>query len=286
MSFLPDGVEVESWPSAATPSQRPCKLWADRLYGSPDLTTMLDPDQLLLALQMATELLWAKTGRRYGTCSATVWPCTEQFTGDPMAWPWLNAYMSSWGSWSGWYGILPLLNLTCGICGPGPGCSCTYLHRIDLGRPVNTVDTVTINGDILDSSAYRLDENHWLTRVDGDSWPTSQDLSVEGGTWSVEFTYGYAPTAGGKLACGQLAHEIGLAILGNANCRLPQRVASISRQGVTVSFDDLQQFLQSGLTGLPLVDEFIITSNPNRLQSRTRVYRADAPKRYSRIGNT
>jgi hypothetical protein len=48
--------------------------------------------------------------------------------------------------------------------------------------------------------------------------------------------------------------------------KLPQRVTTLTRQGMSAVILDPQQFLDKGYTGLTLCDRFIQRHNPNHLR--------------------
>jgi hypothetical protein len=79
-------------------------------------------------------------------------------------------------------------------------------------------------------------------------------------------------------AMGEVASDILMAMCGQA-CKLPGRVASITRQQVTVNMADPQAFIDKGLIGMPLADQLILAANPSRLQSRSTVHSPDLPRR-------
>lgn len=58
---------------------------------------------------------------------------------------------------------------------------------------------------------------------------------------------------------------------GGGKCRLPRRVQTVSRQGVTYQMVDPTDIYRDGLTGLPEVDIWIASVNPNRLMGAPRV---------------
>jgi hypothetical protein len=258
------------------PTARPSGAWTSELIGNP--INGIDPVQEALAFQMATDLLYVRSGRQWSINTLTVRPCGMQYQGDPYQWPWLQAYLSSDSQWSMWPRIWWGLEMNCG-CGQGD-CSCTELQKIDLALlPVIQVTEVLQDGAVLSPAAYRVDDYRWLVRIDGETWPYCQDMSVDVSqvnTWAVTFTYGRPPPVAGQVAVSELARQILLSFAGSPSCTLPQRVQSVARQGVTIQFVELQEYLASGLTGLPLVDLFLSTYNPQRLASRGRIYRADA----------
>jgi hypothetical protein len=258
-------------------------LWSETITGAPlpDSATSFTTT----ALQLASQLLWANSGRRFGTSTLTVRPCTKHHSGwfDYMSWPWITSFLSdiAWSMWPGAW-LLPLP-----LCGDGE--SIPPLHQIDLVKtPIASVNTVTVDGDVLDSSAYRVDNWQYLVRIDGGEWPWSQNLNLDDtnpGTWSINYTFGEAVPLAGQLACGEFAREIALYLAGDKSCKLPQRTTSTTRQGVTQQMIPIDDLLKLGHTGLFLTDSFIIAFNRNGRTSRGRIYRADAPKR-TRVVNT
>lgn len=251
----------------------PCSVWP--VQWTCDLDT-LNPAVTGVAVSMATDVLWALTGMRFGTCEVTLRPCRRDcFDGrffDDFGPPWTGAR---------WYPQPALIggqwfNLTCGTC---TDCSCTEVSEALLPAPVNTIVEVKIDGTPMASGAYRIDNNRLLVRTDGGRWPRCNDLSLadtEEGTWSVTATYGEDIPDGAALAVGELACEIAKAADGG-DCRLPPGVQQLARQGVTISYPDVGELFRQGRTGLYLVDMFIATWNPYGLRQRSRVYRVDRP---------
>jgi hypothetical protein len=128
------------------------------------------------------------------------------------------------------------------------------------------------------TGAYRLDDNCKLMRVDGGSWPVSNNLTLDDsqvGTWSVTAKYGEGLPDGANLAVGELACEI-LKAMNGEDCRLPRTVTNIVRQGVSVSIPSVSDMFANGVTGLYLVDIFIKTWNPKALRARARSYSVDS----------
>lgn len=250
----------------------PCADWP--VVWPCDVDT-LNPAVTGLAVSMASATLWSLSGRQFGLCSVTLRPCARG-CGDGRMYddfgpPWTA------GSWP-----TPALvgglwfNLTCGGC--TSGCSCSRVPEFVLPAPVSSVDEIRIDGAVLPSSAYRLDNNRIVVRTDSGAWPRCNDLAEDDGpgTWSVRATYGQAIPPGAALAMGELACEIAKGADGG-DCRLPPGVQQLARQGVTISYPDVGELFRQGRTGLYLVDLFISTWNPGRLRQRSRVYRVDAP---------
>ena len=264
---------ILSTPSGTGGISGPCADWP--VQWTCDLDT-LNPAVTGVAVSMATTALWALTGMRFGLCEITLRPCREDCGDgrfyDDFGPPWVARYWPQPALIGGlWF------NLTCGSC--TSGCSCSRVSEVRLPAPVYDVTEVLVDGVVLPSSAYRLDNNRILVRTDGEEWPRCNDLSREdneAGTWSVRARYGEPIPDGASIAMGQLACEIAKAAAGG-DCKLPAGLQQLVRQGVTISYPDVGELFRQGRTGLYLVDMFVATWNPAGLRQRSRVYRVDAP---------
>jgi len=224
------------------------------------------------AVEIATEWVWALTGRQFAWCSTTLRPCRREcLEGNTIAgwqeWSWPQPALIG-GQW---------FNLICGFC--WNSCSCGSVSEVILPGPVSSITSVIIDGEPLVTGAYRVDDGRFLVRQDGGTWPTCNDFAKpngEVGTWSITATFGYPVPAAGELAVGELACELSKA-LNNEACRLPRQVTQVTRQGVTINYGDIRELFSGGLTGLFLVDQFIQTVNPRHLTDRARVYSVDQP---------
>jgi hypothetical protein len=235
------------------------------------------------AILAASEILYALSGRQFsGICGETVRPCAE---GSPLP-------GFAWSRWT--YPWLPQRNGTTWInIGPACGChiafdcACGGIPQVNLGRSdVTEIIGVNIDGVALSASAYRLDHGQWLVRTDGANWPCCQDLSKEigeTGTWYIELNHGLAAPQSGKAAAKRLASELIKSCEGVA-CDLPQRVQTITRQGVSMTLLDPQDFLAEGRTGLYEVDLFIAAVNPHGLSRRATVWSPEVLGRGRRVG--
>jgi len=116
-------------------------------------------------------------------------------------------------------------------------------------------------------------------------WPTCQDMSLpptEPNTFEVTYLRGKPVPEYGLWAAGLLACELIKACASPGEdclCRLPANVQSVVREGVSI---DLEAFRLGGAgdplfgrTGIPEVDLWLSTVNPNRLTSRARAYSPD-----------
>jgi hypothetical protein len=255
-------------------TDEPCTGWDQPIW-----TCALDPAAQAVtgtAVQAASDVLYALTGRHLGACTLTIRPCRQSCFGG--SWP----YAGYWWEmgvyprpvfYSGvWY------NITCGGCGSG-GCSCSVVEEALMPAPVANVSQVLIDGVILSPSAYRVDDSRLLVRTDGGKWPTCNDLTkdtTQVGTWSVTLSVGETVSTLGRMALGELATEFTKLLACNEECMLPRPVQQLVRQGVTMNFLDPNAVFTSGRLGLYLCDLFISTENPHKLTQASTVYDVDA----------
>lgn len=257
----------------------PCTPWTP--IWSCDISTYA-PQLTGQAVDFATRIVWALSGRQYGTCPVTLRPCVpnnfQPFPGVMLAYPWATYGMpSTVAAWDASYWFPYGCGGTC-----SDSCSCSIVPEIQLPAAVNQITAVKVDGSVLAPTAYRLDNHRLLVRTDGSLWPRCNDLTLDdtkAGTWSVTADYGQDVPVGGQLAVGEMACQI-LRAMSGGDCQLPNNVTSLIRQGVTITYPTIQELLGEGRTGLYLTDLFLATSNPNKLNTRARVYRIDgAPPR-------
>lgn len=235
------------------------------------------------AVEMATEILWARTGMRYDQCTLKIRPCRQDCWNES-GWP----YGDQWWQLGTLYPQPALIqgnwyNLTCGSC--SGTCSCASLSEILLPGPVTSIDEVRIDGNVQSTSTYRLDDWRKLVRI-GDMWPLCNNLNLSDsqvGTWSVTLTYGQPVPTMGRMAVGELAYQIILACLGDDCCKLPYQVQQIARQGVTINYPDVSELFgmdRNGAVrnrlGLQYCDMFIDAVNPYGLRQASQVYGIDS----------
>jgi hypothetical protein len=203
---------------------------------------------------LAVQTLRMLTGYQVGGCPVTVRPCKQSCAPagfSAYAGPWMVPYIDGGGNW---------LNMVCGNC--VDDCSCATLEQIDLPLPVGRVDEVRVDGAVLPAGAYRLDPPGHLVRIDGQAWPTCQDLTLadtEVGTMSVTYLNAAEVDGLGAYAGGVLASEFAKACTGQ-KCRLPSGVTEIASRGFTMTIP--AGMFTEGLTGIREVDAFILTYNP------------------------
>lgn len=142
-----------------------------------------------------------------------------------------------------------------------------------LNSPVRSVQSVTHLGRELEPSEYTLRNNAYLVRTQSLPWILDPVHEL-----SVTYTYGTPPPASGKRAAIRLANELILADMGSANCALPERISSVSRQGVSYTIMDPQTFISNGKVGIYEIDLFLAAVNPSKAKKRPRVFSADKPR--------
>lgn len=215
----------------------------------------LPADTQTQLIQMAADLLWAWSGKVFGLEEVTVRPCRFRQRQSVRA-------STFWG-WA-WASVL-LPNgserpVTCGSCLKSR-CDCRDApSSLILPGPIEQILEVQINGLPLSTAEYELIDRRRIMRYGGEGWPTEQHLDRplgDDGTWGVTYLRGIPLPVGGRLALGKLACELALAYTDDTDCQLPERVQSISRQGVTMAILDAFEGLEDGRTGIWLIDSWI-----------------------------
>lgn len=242
-----------------------CSPWAGiaDVRGLGGKYTAVAEEDVAPYLMPASEILWRMSGRRWlGECTITgLRPCKRTFWPGP---PGLVDPAAGWGGIAGaqramWWGR------ACGCNWGSCGCEVDYLD-LDSYAPVQSVDQVKIDGAVLADTAYVVYDHRTVVRTDGGYWPTFQRLDLadtEAGTWSIDLTAGGTPPPDGILAAACLAAELAMAAnpaLGS--CQLPERVQTVTRQGVTYLVSDPQDYLGDGRLGVYLIDAFLKSANP------------------------
>lgn len=225
----------------------------------PVAQTDIDTQQQTDAENLAVAVLWSLSGRQFGVCPVIARPCRQP----------CNGLLNEWG-----YGLpmgVPFFPVWDGgnwrniSCNCGPKCSWVapnVVHLVSSGQPIQDVTEVVIAGEVLPDDQYKL-EGDLLYRIGAD-WP-HQDLTRpldEPGTWSVTYTRGNPPPPGTAKLVGLLAQEF-LAACSGGKCRLPRRVQSVSRQGVSYQMIDPTSILKEGKTGIPEIDLWLQAVNPH-----------------------
>jgi hypothetical protein len=235
----------------------------------------LDDISVAFAIAVATDLLYVLSGRQFRSGRSLVrpTPIDSAYGSQSYLYPFssMSGYGSSWGFASGWAWSALGLGWEQG----------QDLSECVLQGPVQEIEWVTVDGAVLDPSCYTLYEKRRLVRnVDATgqtsgAWPYSQKLQLslsQPGTFGISYRWGKDPPAGGKAAAIELAIEVAQALSGEGTTRLPARVLSVATAGVNVAVGDALSFVRASLTGIPLVDMFLMAYNPNGALRRRAVF--------------
>lgn len=206
--------------------------------------TDTDAQRLLgMATELAKDVLWALSGRQFGACPHTVRPC-------PTPCPTLSRR---------------------GVCGCGSACIAAGPTVIRLPGPADSILYVEIDGAPTDTTSYQL-EGDLLYRTGGAAWP-AQDLTRplgEDGTWAVVYNKGISPPDHVARLVGLLAAEFYAACTGG-KCKLPRRVQSVTRNGLSFQMADPTSVFREGLTGITEVDLWLNAVNPRGIATAPKV---------------
>jgi hypothetical protein len=227
-------------------------------------------DKQKAAREIAQGILAPLAVRPYGLCTRLVRPCSMRCA--------TAAGLQLAGG--GWFVPALVGGSVINGCGCRSWCGCGPLSEMLLPGPVHDVIAVTVDGQVVPSAAYRVDDGLRLVRTDGAAWPTWQDLGADPdqlGTFAVEYRRGVPLPAAGRRALTAYTIEIHKGMCGDSTCRLPARVTNITREGTTYSLlDDPNVMLDQGRTGVPEVDAWLASVNPYKIKSEMRVYSPDA----------
>lgn len=252
-----------------------CAAWCtplDVAKCGPCSGSSFDTDVLDDAIQTASDILFFLSGKQFtGVCPDVVRPMRDN---------------------SGWYysGILPIGQIEVNL---GSYNRSSFYRTRDYiydrrnvpsevllpAYPVNAITQVLVDGQVVPPSAYRIADDRWLMRVDGSSWPCSQDLAQPTtalGTFQVSYTYGVPiPPAGVRAAAAYACQVVQACSTDGSDCTLPPRTRQVVRQGVTMTTNTSDDFIDNGKTGVPAADAFIKAVNPKGYSSRAAVFSPD-----------
>lgn len=237
---------------------------------SEELGSWADSDYAYDACKTASYLLWAMSGRKFSGVTTVTERYVSQF--DP--------YLRTAGSAFRYWPTLiagSVTNVPVGgndrIYGNdflGDGTSSRSRVRL-RGRKVVKIHALRdINGNIINPKYYYLADHGTIYGVPNTNW---NPANIE-----VTYTYGTPPPSMGRAAARLFAVELVKFYEGDEACALPQRVTSVSRQGVNYTILDQQSFIEEGKTGIYIVDLFLKTANPDKAKARARVFTPDTPR--------
>jgi len=165
-------------------------------------------------------------------------------------------------------------------CGCPGLCCCGARCEVALPGPVASMVEVRVDNAVIATDAYRVDDRQFLVRQDGGCWPECQNFDVPAAstdnTFVVTYDRGEPVPVGGQLAAGALACTFAKACAAG-DCTLPERVSSITRQGVSMELISAEDEFSEYRTGLITADRWLTSINPNRLKQRPKVSSVDLP---------
>jgi len=143
-----------------------------------------------------------------------------------------------------------------------------------LAFPVVGSLSVSVEGVAVPAADFRLEGHYRL--VLGVPVPEQRlDRSLGAtGTWGASYETGWPLTPDAKAAARLYACELAKLAAGDPACRLPTGTTSVTREGVTVTVDT-PSGEDRDRTGLPSVDLWIESVNPEGLRSRPRAVNPD-----------
>lgn len=222
------------------------------------------------ACKTASYLLWSMSGRKFSGVTTVTERYVSQFD------PYLRTTGSAFRYWptlvAGTVANVPVggNDRIYGNDFLGDGTSSRSRVRL-RGRKVLKIHALRdINGNIIDPKYYYLAEHSTIYGVPNTNW---NPANIE-----VTYTYGTPPPAMGRSAARLFAVELVKFYENDETCALPQRVTSVSRQGVNYTILDQQSFIEEGKTGLYIVDLFLKATNPDKAKARARVFTPDTPR--------
>jgi hypothetical protein len=107
--------------------------------------------------------------------------------------------------------------------------------------------------------------NTLSSRLFDPMYSSDAPCAPQGGVLRVMYRTPNNVPAGADRVVARLAHEYVLACTGDGRCRLPERLTSVTRQGVSWSVLGPDEFLDRGLTGIGAIDHWLnVVNQPTR----------------------
>lgn len=211
------------------------------------------------ACQTASFFMWGLSGRKYNGVSTV----TERYepnkrTIDRTAF--FNQSVLTSGSFGVW----------------GPLSTSVPIGDLRLRTtPVVSVSSIVHDdGTVIAPDTYTIRDKTWIHFLS----PVSRAVEVT-------YTAGVLPPMAGRMAARALALQFAKLWEGADDCELPDRVTSVSRQGLTVTVLDNQQFIDDLKTGVYQIDLFLKTVNPDKARNRSKVFSPDISRGHRLSGS-
>lgn len=163
-------------------------------------------------------------------------------------------------------------------CVGQPRTGCRQLRELELPQyPVVSITSVTVDGVLVDSAKYRVDDRRWLVQlpnddgqyVPADAWPCCQRTDLpptEDQTMEVVYVFGEEAPVDAQRAAARLATELALADIDTETCSLNADVTSVARQGVTYILK-AKTLIEGGGFGLADVDMWLFGERSEEKES-------------------
>lgn len=138
------------------------------------------------------------------------------------------------------------------------------------GRPIVEIHSVKVGDEPVDTVDYQVYNQSSLLLARSVAVPVNCGKRA---TLEIEYTYGVSALPDiMERAIEVMQKELLAADSDDAECRIPERVTSVTRQGVSWTMIDPQDFLDAGRTGIYEVDLAIKVMNPSKARARARVF--------------
>ena len=261
--------DLMTQPQPAPTSAALCSAWATPADLAERDRPELSDAEWEKFLLVASHILWRLTGRQWDGAGCESVATLRAFPPTPGTGTW--PYDKTWGRCACWRGAVPVGGWTY----PPTSRHAAHMEPVAVRLPggaVRQVVSVVVDGETLPTTAYRLTRGGYLERLDGRGWSGCDDSTT------VTYLRGYPPPADGVESAVQLAIELARAQVGDEGCALPERLTSLTREGISIAVLDRFEFLDKGLTGLYLVDLWVRSVNPQARASRARVWSPDVPR--------
>jgi hypothetical protein len=121
-----------------------------------------------------------------------------------------------------------------------------------LPGPIAEPLEVIVADEEVDVCELRVDDYAYLVRLDGGNFH---------GAWEVTYLKGEPIPPGGELIAGILACEYAKTVCNDPTCKLPKRLTTVAREGLTMGMIDNFTGLSDGFTGIWVIDDWIATNN-------------------------